>query len=110
MLRAVFRPFALHAAYTPIETIVFFCIIGTLACLHILNAIKLSYRVTHPRPAYVVHRLGEWLSVPSRKHVHVEVVPFDQLPDAFAAVCYRVKGECFSFHGMLGFRPSTYFE
>ncbi|TFK20528.1 hypothetical protein FA15DRAFT_659042 [Coprinopsis marcescibilis] len=73
-MRVLLRPFALHAAYTPIETIVFFSIIGTLAYFHILNAIKHStflspsydqYFHGHStlRPAYVLHRLGEWVSV-----------------------------------------------
>ena len=89
-MRALFRPFALHAAYTPIETIVFFCIIGTLAYFHILSAIKHSAFLdpnapyspygssygspytsgagypTHGhvlKPAYALHRLGEWIGV-----------------------------------------------
>lgn len=89
-MRALFRPFALHAAYTPIETIVFFCIIGTLAYFHILSAIKHSAfldpnapyspygssygspytsgagHTTHGhvlKPAYALYRLGEWIGV-----------------------------------------------
>ncbi|KAH9477982.1 3-hydroxy-3-methylglutaryl-coenzyme A reductase [Psilocybe cubensis] len=71
-MRALFRPFALHAAYTPIETIVFFCIIGTLAYFHILSAIKHSafidpslsvYAPPTLRPAYALWRLGEWVGV-----------------------------------------------
>ena len=73
-MKALFRPFALHAAYTPIETIVFFCIIGTLAYFHILNAIKHStfldpagsgnvYSPPVMKPAHVLWRLGEWVSV-----------------------------------------------
>ena len=113
MLRALFRPFALHAAYTPIETIVFFSIIGTLAYFHILNAIKLSYKAVHlQRPAYVVHHLGEWLTVPSRKHVQLEVVPFEQIPSYFPSVCYRPKMtlECFISQNMLAFKPSAYLD
>jgi hydroxymethylglutaryl-CoA reductase (NADPH) len=71
-MRALFRPFALHAAYTPIETIVFFCIIGTLAYFHILSAIKHSafidpsqsiYAAPTLRPAHALYRLGEWVGV-----------------------------------------------
>ncbi|KAF6757834.1 hydroxymethylglutaryl-CoA reductase [Ephemerocybe angulata] len=73
-MRALLRPFALHAAYTPIETIVFFCIVGTLAYFHILNAIKHSaflspaynshaYAAASLRPAYVLNRMGEWVGV-----------------------------------------------
>ncbi len=69
-MRALLKPFALHAAYTPIETIVFFCIVGTLAYFHILNAIKHSaflssastpYTPVSIRPAYVLLRPGEWV-------------------------------------------------
>jgi hydroxymethylglutaryl-CoA reductase (NADPH) len=73
-MKALFRPFALHAAYTPIETIVFFCIIGTLAYFHILHAIKHSafldpgrtgnvYSPPVMRPAHVLYKLGEWVGV-----------------------------------------------
>lgn len=68
-MRALLRPFALHAAYTPIETIVFFCIVGSLAYFHILNVIKHSaflsptYGTTPLRPAYVLNRMGEWVGV-----------------------------------------------
>ncbi|KAF9041379.1 hydroxymethylglutaryl-coenzyme A reductase-domain-containing protein [Panaeolus papilionaceus] len=71
-MRALFRPFALHAAYTPIETIVFFSIIGTLAYFHILNAIKHSafldpnqsaHAAPTLRPAHALFKLGEWVSV-----------------------------------------------
>lgn len=75
-MRALLRPFALHAAYTPIETIVFFTIIGTLAYFHVLNAIKhsaflspsydpLTHTVSHAalRPAYVLNRMGEWVGI-----------------------------------------------
>ena len=73
-MKAFFRPFALHAAYTPIETIVFFCIIGTLAYFHILNAIKHSafldpaatgniYAPPVMKPAHALFRLREWVGV-----------------------------------------------
>jgi hydroxymethylglutaryl-CoA reductase (NADPH) len=73
-MKALFRPFALHAAYTPIETIVFFSVVGTLAYFHILNAIKHSafldpgrtgnvYSPPVMRPAHVLFKLGEWVGV-----------------------------------------------
>ncbi|KAJ3506999.1 hypothetical protein NMY22_g17071 [Coprinellus aureogranulatus] len=73
-IRVLLRPLALHAAYTPIETIVFFTIIGTLAYFYILNAVKhsqfLSPSYNHGpgysptlRPAYVLNRMGEWVGV-----------------------------------------------
>jgi hydroxymethylglutaryl-CoA reductase (NADPH) len=65
-MKALFRPFALHAAYTPIETIVFFSIIGTLAYFHILHAIKHStfldpgavYSPPVVKPAHVRFKVG----------------------------------------------------
>ena len=73
-MKAIFRPFALHAAYTPIETIVFFCIIGTLSYFHIVHAIKHStfldrgrtgnvYSAPVMRPAHALFKLGEWVGV-----------------------------------------------
>lgn len=71
-MRFLLRPFALHAAYTPIETIVFFCIVGTLAYLHILNAIKHSaflspqntpHAPSSLRPAHALLHHGEWVNV-----------------------------------------------
>ncbi|KAF8899776.1 hydroxymethylglutaryl-coenzyme A reductase-domain-containing protein [Gymnopilus junonius] len=78
-MRALFRPFALHAAYTPIETIVFFCIIGTLAYFHILSAIKHSafldptqttYAAPTLRPTHALYRLGEWVGVRESSWFH----------------------------------------
>lgn len=78
-MRALFRPFALHAAYTPIETIVFFCIIGTLAYFHVLSAIKHSafldpsqsiYAAPTLRPAHALYRLGEWVGVRESAWLH----------------------------------------
>ena len=71
-LRAFLRPFAIQAAHSPIETIVFFFVIGTLGYFHILNAIKHSSffapTVLPPfRPAHALHSPGEWVSV--RDHV-----------------------------------------
>lgn len=74
IMKALFRPFALHAAYTPIETIVFFFIIGTLAYFHILHAIKHSafldpgrtgnvYSPPVMRPAHALFKFGEWVGV-----------------------------------------------
>lgn len=41
-MRALLKPFVIHAAYQPIETIVFFSIVGTLAYFHVISAIKHS--------------------------------------------------------------------
>ncbi|KAG6914354.1 hypothetical protein DXG01_000851, partial [Tephrocybe rancida] len=73
-LRALLRPLAIQAAYSPIETIVFFSIIGTLAYFHILSAIKHSAFFAPSsaalgpvlRPAHVSLRHDAWKSV--REH------------------------------------------
>lgn len=74
-MRALFRPFALHAAYTPIETIVFFSIVGTLAYFNILSAIRnsafLNIDPETVKPAYMIYkRLGEWVPVRESAWVH----------------------------------------
>ncbi len=67
-MRAVLKPFVIHAAYSPIETIVFFSIVGTLAYFHVLSSIKHSafFAPTYPstfRPSHVLLRQGEWVNV-----------------------------------------------
>ena len=81
-VRVLLRPFALHAAYTPIGTIVFFCVIGTLAYFHILNGIKHSsfFAPSYPttlRPAHARFRNGEWISVGKREWVDAWKHPED---------------------------------
>ena len=79
-MRVLLKPFVLHAAYTPIETIVFFCIVATLAYFHILNAIKHSaflssatapYTPVSIRPAYALLHNGEWTSAPQAARLPV---------------------------------------
>lgn len=72
-MRALFRPFALHAAYTPIETIVFFAIVGTLAYFYILGAVKHSAFLDPPysqpptlEPTHALFKHGEWVSVTNK--------------------------------------------
>jgi hydroxymethylglutaryl-CoA reductase (NADPH) len=67
-MRAVLKPFVIHAAYSPIETIVFFSIFGTLAYFHVLSAIKHSafFAPSYPsvsRPSHTLLRADEWVSV-----------------------------------------------
>ncbi|KAH7869130.1 hydroxymethylglutaryl-coenzyme A reductase-domain-containing protein [Lentinula edodes] len=67
-MRAVLKPFVIHAAYSPIETIVFFSIVGTLAYFHVLSAIKHSafFAPSYPsilRPSHALLRGNEWVSV-----------------------------------------------
>ncbi|KAJ7115526.1 hydroxymethylglutaryl-coenzyme A reductase-domain-containing protein [Mycena crocata] len=66
-MRTVLKPLAIHAAYSPIETIVFLSIVGTLAYLHVLNTVKHSAFFAPPapiRPAYALYTQGhDWLPV-----------------------------------------------
>lgn len=79
-MRAILKPFVIHAAYQPIETIVFFSIVGTLAYFHVISAIKHSafwgvsstgspYSSSFPnpnsnlKPAYAFLRGDEWVTV-----------------------------------------------
>ncbi|KAJ7098396.1 hydroxymethylglutaryl-coenzyme A reductase-domain-containing protein [Mycena epipterygia] len=64
-MRTLLKPLAIHAAYSPIETIVFLSVVGTLAYLHILNQIKHSAffaPLTPVRPAYALYT-HDWLPV-----------------------------------------------
>ncbi|KAG6815019.1 hypothetical protein H0H87_005782, partial [Tephrocybe sp. NHM501043] len=77
-LRALLRPLAIQAAYSPIETIVFFSIVGTLAYFHILGAIKHSAFFapsysTPLRPAHVALRHSAWK--PVREHEWTQPAP-----------------------------------
>src|SRR5437764_14783490 len=70
-LRAFFKPFATHAAHSPIETIVFFSVIGTLAYFHVLTAIKHSafFASSAPtlRPAHALLMHNTWVRVPEAR-------------------------------------------
>ncbi|KAH9974056.1 hypothetical protein BGW80DRAFT_1305031 [Lactifluus volemus] len=68
-MRALIRPVSIHAASSPIETIVFFFVLATLAYFHVLSAIKHSSffaPTTLPplRPSHVLWRGDEWTNVP----------------------------------------------
>ncbi|TFK71914.1 hypothetical protein BDN72DRAFT_402708 [Pluteus cervinus] len=76
-MRTILRPFAIHAAYSPIETIVFFCTIGTLAYFQILYAIKHSSFLApaHPtslRPAHAALKQGDWVPVRDSAWFHAK--------------------------------------
>ena len=76
-MRTILRPFAIHAAYSPIETIVFFSTIGTLAYFNILYAIKHSSFLApaHPaslRPAHVALKQGDWVPVRDSAWFHAK--------------------------------------
>jgi hydroxymethylglutaryl-CoA reductase (NADPH) len=68
-MRALIRPVSIHAASSPIETIVFFFVLATLAYFHVLSAIKHSSffaPTTLPplRPSHALWRHNEWVTVP----------------------------------------------
>lgn len=64
MFRTLFRPLARKAVQLPIETIVFFFVLSTLAYFHLLDAVKhsafLSPSAATLRPAYVHVHNGQW--------------------------------------------------
>ena len=67
-MRAPLLPLTRRAVFSPIETIVCFAIIGTLAYFHVLSAIKHSafFAPTFPstlRTAHALLRDGEWVGV-----------------------------------------------
>ena len=67
-MRALIRPVSIHAASQPIETIVFFFIVATLAYFHVLSAIKHSSFLAPNspstlRPAHTLLRDSKWVSV-----------------------------------------------
>jgi hydroxymethylglutaryl-CoA reductase (NADPH) len=69
-MRTLFRPLAVYSAFAPIESIVFFSVIGTLAYFNILSAIKHSafFAPSLPSslsPAYALLHANDWLSVPA---------------------------------------------
>ncbi|KAG6888461.1 hypothetical protein C0992_008428 [Termitomyces sp. T32_za158] len=79
-LRTVLRPLAIQAAYNPIETIVFFAVVGTLAYFHILTAIKhsaflapSSVNVAPLRPTHLALQHADWL--PVREHAWTRPAP-----------------------------------
>ncbi|KAI6032605.1 hydroxymethylglutaryl-coenzyme A reductase-domain-containing protein [Pisolithus orientalis] len=67
-MRASLLPLTRRAVFSPIETITFFSIVGTLAYFHVLSDIKHSafFAPTFPstlRPTHALLRDGEWVGV-----------------------------------------------
>jgi len=67
-MRSILHPLAGRAVHAPIETIVFFTIIGTLAYFQVLSAIKhssffASSVPSPPQPAHALLRDGQWVGV-----------------------------------------------
>jgi hydroxymethylglutaryl-CoA reductase (NADPH) len=83
-MRTILKPLAIHAAYSPIETIVFLSVVGTLAYLHILNTIKHSAFFAPPpqvRPAHALYT-HDWLPVREsvwRNNEHVPRLDLQQI-------------------------------
>jgi hydroxymethylglutaryl-CoA reductase (NADPH) len=68
-MRALIRPVSVHAASSPIETIVFFFVVATLAYFQVLSAVKHSsfFAPSTPtplRPSHALWRGNEWVTVP----------------------------------------------
>ncbi|THH30207.1 hypothetical protein EUX98_g3993 [Antrodiella citrinella] len=81
-MRAIVRPLAFQSAFSPIETIVFVCVLATLAYFHILAAIKHSsfFAPTFPatlRPAHAHLSGGKWVGVSERDWVQAFKHPED---------------------------------
>jgi hydroxymethylglutaryl-CoA reductase (NADPH) len=67
-MRSILHPLTRRAVSAPIETIVFFAIVGTLAYFQVLSAIKHSSFFapsvpSAPRPAHALLRDGQWVGV-----------------------------------------------
>jgi hydroxymethylglutaryl-CoA reductase (NADPH) len=81
-MRALLQPLALHAAFSPIESIVAFSVLGTLAYFHVLSAIKHSsfFAPTYPstlRPAHTLLRDKEWVGVSESKWYDATTTPIN---------------------------------
>ncbi|KAJ7711560.1 hydroxymethylglutaryl-coenzyme A reductase-domain-containing protein [Mycena metata] len=76
-MRTILKPLAIHAAYSPIETIVFLSVVGTLAYLHILHTIKHSAFFAPPAPVRAAYALytHDWLPVRESAWFHEDSVP-----------------------------------
>ena len=94
-MRALIRPISIHAASSPIETIVFFFVLATLAYFHVLSAIKHSSFFSPTslpplRPSHALWHNGDWVIVQesewySAHRSHVTAVDLQQLVMSFDA-------------------------
>ena len=94
-MRALIRPISVHAASSPIETIVFFFVLATLAYFHVLSAIKHSSffaptSLPPLRPSHALWHNGDWVTVQesewySAHRSHVTAVDLQQLVMSFDA-------------------------
>lgn len=96
-MKLILRPLAIHAAYSPIETIVFFCIVATLAYFQILSAIKHSaFLAPSPplRPAHLSLRQGEWVTVRDNAWFHAKSAAADDavIPVEIQQVVFELDG------------------
>ncbi|KAH9053184.1 hydroxymethylglutaryl-coenzyme A reductase-domain-containing protein [Lactarius vividus] len=96
-MRALIRPISIHAASSPIETIVFFFVLATLAYFHVLSAIKHSSffaptSLPPLRPSHALWHNGNWATVQESEwysalahRSHVTAVDLQQLVMSFDA-------------------------
>ncbi|KAF7326925.1 3-hydroxy-3-methylglutaryl coenzyme A reductase [Mycena venus] len=76
-MRSLLKPLAIHAAYSPIETIVFLCTLGAIAYLHILSTVKHSAFFAPPpsvRSSYALYT-DDWRPVPQSVWRREDAVP-----------------------------------
>ncbi|KAI0264687.1 hydroxymethylglutaryl-coenzyme A reductase-domain-containing protein [Gloeopeniophorella convolvens] len=105
-MRALIRPISVHAASSPIETIVFFFVLATLAYFHVLSAIKHSSffaPTSLPRlhPSHVIWHDNEWVNVQegdwydaiAHQSKRVPAVDLQQLVMSFDARTAKKVGE-----------------
>lgn len=83
-MRALLRPLANGAAFSPIEIIVAFFVFGTLAYFQVLSAIKHSsfWAPTYPftlRPAHALLRDNEWVGVSESKWFDAKASAMDNV-------------------------------
>ncbi|KAF7291895.1 3-hydroxy-3-methylglutaryl coenzyme A reductase [Mycena indigotica] len=64
-MRTVLKPLAIHAAYSPVETLAFIIVVAALAYLHVLSVVKHSAFLAPPAPVLPAYALfsDEWLAV-----------------------------------------------
>ncbi|KAF7318286.1 3-hydroxy-3-methylglutaryl-coenzyme A reductase [Mycena chlorophos] len=65
-MRSILKPLAIHAAYSPVETLAFIMVVGAIAYLQVLSAVKHSAFLAPPAPLRPAHALfidNQWLPV-----------------------------------------------
>ena len=117
-MRALVRPLAYQSAFSPIETIVFVCVLATLAYFHILAAVKHSsfFAPSFPatlRPAHARLATGSWVGVSERDWFQAFKHPEDgdrtiELQQIVFSLDDKTR-KVSIFNQFLGHRPSVIF-